>query len=104
MNDIHGTTTLLPGSHRWRRAGEQVEGISPTVPTGSCVLWDFRLLHGGTANRSAVQRPMLYCTYSRPWYQDPVNFRGKRMRRVDFDGDFLETLPENARRLIKHAA
>jgi len=104
MNETHGTTTLLPGSHRWRRAGEDVEGITPTVPAGSCMLWDFRLVHSGTANRSTVQRPMLYCTYSRPWYQDPVNFRGKRMRRVDFDGGFLETLSDDARRLLSHAA
>ena len=104
MNEIQGTTTLLPGSHRWRRAGEDVEGISPTIPVGSCMMWDFRLMHSGTANRSAVQRPMLYCTYSRPWYRDPVNFRGKKMRRVDFDEGFLDTLTEDTRRLLSHAA
>ena len=104
MNEIQGTTTLLPGSHRWRKADEAVEGIRPTVPTGSCMMWDFRLVHSGTANRSSVPRPMLYCTYSRPWFRDPVNFRRKSMRRVDFDAGFLETLPEDMRLLLGHAA
>jgi ectoine hydroxylase-related dioxygenase (phytanoyl-CoA dioxygenase family) len=104
MNEVHGTTTLMPGSHRWRRQGEQVEGITPTIPVGSCMMWDFRLIHSGTANQSTTKRPMLYCTYSRPWYRDPVNFRGKTMRRVDFDAGFLETLPEDTRRLLSHAA
>ena len=104
MNETQGTTTLLPGSHRWRSNDGNVEGISPTVPIGSCMMWDFRLVHSGTANRSTVSRPMVYCTYSRPWYQDPVNFRRKTMRRVDFDAGFLETLPEDTRRLLSHAA
>lgn len=104
MNEVQGTTTLLPGSHRWRRAGEDVEGISPTIPAGSCMMWDFRLVHSGTANLSSVQRPMLYCTYSRPWYRDPVNFRGKKMPRVDFDAGFLDSLPEDTRLLLNHAA
>jgi ectoine hydroxylase-related dioxygenase (phytanoyl-CoA dioxygenase family) len=104
MNETHGTTMLLPGSHRWRRNDGNGEGISPTVPIGSCLMWDFRLVHSGTANRSTVARPMVYCTYSRPWYQDPVNFRRKTMRRVDFDAGFLETLPDDTRRLLSHAA
>jgi len=104
MNDVNGTTMLVPGSHRWRDKHEDGEGIAPTIPIGSCMLWDFRLTHSGTANRSTSPRPMIYCTYSRPWYRDPVNFRGKTMRRVDFDAGFLETLPEDTQRLLSHAA
>jgi ectoine hydroxylase-related dioxygenase (phytanoyl-CoA dioxygenase family) len=100
MNETHGTTALWPGSHRWRNKNETGERIDPVVPVGSCMLWDFRLVHTGTANSSAQPRPMVYCTYARPWYRDPVNFRKKKMHRVDFDAAFLETLPEDARRLI----
>jgi hypothetical protein len=47
---------------------------------------------------------MLYCTYARPWYKDPVNFLDKKqMRRVDVDRSFLETLPEELRILLAHA-
>ncbi len=103
MNDVNGTTMLVPGSHRWRGKDEDGEGIAPTVPLGSCMMWDFRLVHSGTANRSTSARPMVYCTYARPWYRDPVNFRRKPMRRVDFDVGFLETLPEDTQRLLDHA-
>lgn len=104
MNEIHGTTKLWPGSHRWRTIDDTGEAIDPVVPVGSCMLWDFRLVHRGTANISAVPRPMVYCTYARPWYRDPVNFKKKKMRRVDFDAAFLETLSEDTRKLIAHAA
>ena len=105
MNDVHGTTELVPGSHRWRSKDEESETISPVVPIGSCMLWDYRLRHSGTANKSPQPRPMVYCTYSRPWYKDPVNFRKKqKMRRVDFDAAFLETLSEDTRKLLGHAA
>lgn len=104
MNESHGTTSLWPGSHRWRNKNEKGERIDPVIPVGSCMLWDFRLVHQGTANVSAQPRPMLYCTYARPWYRDPVNFRKKKMHRVDFDAAFLETLPEDTRKLIDHAA
>ena len=100
MNEIHGTTSLLPGSHRWRTVNAAGERIEPVIPIGSCMLWDFRLLHAGTANISTRPRPMVYCTYARPWYRDPVNFRKKKMRRVDFEPAFLETLSEDTRKLI----
>ena len=100
MNETHGTTSLWPGSHRWRNKNEKSERIEPVIPIGSCMLWDFRLVHHGTANLSAQPRPMVYCTYARPWYRDPVNFRKKKMQRVDFDAAFLETLSEDTRKLI----
>jgi ectoine hydroxylase-related dioxygenase (phytanoyl-CoA dioxygenase family) len=105
MNELHGSTTLWPGSHRWRNDNDKSEEITPVIPIGSCMLWDFRLTHSGTANKSSTPRPMVYCTYSRPWYKDPVNFRKKRkMRRVDFDPALLEALPEDTRKLLVHAA
>jgi ectoine hydroxylase-related dioxygenase (phytanoyl-CoA dioxygenase family) len=104
MNDFHGTTSLWPGSHRWRNKDETAAPISPTIPIGSCVLWDFRLLHSGTENKSNQVRPMVYCTYARAWYKDPVNFRKKKaMKRLIFDAGFLDTLPEDTRALLSHA-
>ena len=59
MNDTHGTTALYPRSHRWKHHDEQASLLRPVVPVGSCILWDFRLYHGGTANRSDRPRPLL---------------------------------------------
>lgn len=104
MNDAHGSTMLLPGSHRWQERPSHSTEILPIVPQGSCMLWDYRLLHYGTENRSAVPRPLLYCTYARPWYRDPVNFRETpAMRRLDLPPGFVETLPEDVRGLLVHA-
>jgi ectoine hydroxylase-related dioxygenase (phytanoyl-CoA dioxygenase family) len=76
MNEIHGTTALWLGSHRNEsRLNEQP--VEPVVHEGSCLLWDFRLMHGGTPNQSAMLRPLIYLTYCRPWYIEHVNFNKK---------------------------
>jgi hypothetical protein len=81
MNEVHGTTALWLGSHRdASRAKNSEEAIRPIVREGSCMLWDFRLTHGGTPNRSASPRPLLYLTYCRPWFLDHVNFGTKNPR------------------------
>ena len=49
MNEVHGTTALWLGSHRDANRASKEEGIEPIVHEGSCMLWDFRLYHGGTA-------------------------------------------------------
>jgi ectoine hydroxylase-related dioxygenase (phytanoyl-CoA dioxygenase family) len=76
INEYQGTTRLWPGSHhvwRWDEATKlPFEDI--TVQVGSCVLMDYRLLHGGTVNRSEQMRPILYIIYHRPWFKDYVNF------------------------------
>ncbi|MEM7677446.1 MAG: phytanoyl-CoA dioxygenase family protein [Myxococcota bacterium] len=72
-----GGTRVWPGSHRRlpgfiaRRVGGEV--LLP--PRGGAYLMDYRLLHGGTANHSALPRPILYLAYSRPWFHDAANFQ-----------------------------
>jgi ectoine hydroxylase-related dioxygenase (phytanoyl-CoA dioxygenase family) len=76
MNEVHGTTSLWLGSHRDANRLQE-EGIEPVVREGSCMLWDFRLMHGGTPNRGALPRPLLYLTYCRPWFVEHHNFNKK---------------------------
>ena len=102
MNDINGTTALWPGSHRWKKRDESVPPEAPLIPLGSCVLWDFRLYHGGTPNGSDTHRPIVYGTYARRWYQDPSNFEKQAQRRLSYDGDFLRGVPEDSRPLFSH--
>lgn len=104
MNDTHGTTTLWPGSHRWPKADESAPCVSPVVPVGSCALWDFRLYHCGTPNKSTRPRPFVTATYARRWYQDPVNFEDGARPRLAFDRDFLARVPVPARALFAHVA
>ncbi len=75
MNATNGTTAFFPGSHK--TIADDVPDISPVapdVPVGSALLFDARVWHGGTPNRSAAPRPVLYNTYQRSWFRDTVNF------------------------------
>ena len=102
MNDDHGTTALWPGSHRWKALNNDIPPEHPTIEPGSCMFWDFRLFHSGTANRSDRSRPMVYATYARRWYQDPVNFKKEALQRLVFDPGFLQGVPEDMRPLFAH--
>ena len=37
---------------------------------------------------------MVYATYARRWYQDPVNFIKAAQQRLVFDPAFVESIPE----------
>lgn len=101
MNDLSGTTAMWPGSHR-TGSHKDAEPVRPRVPLGSCMLWDFRTYHSGMANRSNQLRPMVYATYARCWYQDPVNFRKETLQRLIFEPGFLGALPDETRSLFRH--
>jgi ectoine hydroxylase-related dioxygenase (phytanoyl-CoA dioxygenase family) len=84
LDERHGTTRLWPGSHRiWLESkARQLPSEDPVARVGSCILIDYRLLHGGTANRSEQMRPILYVIYHRPWFKDYVNFLKVRELRL----------------------
>ncbi len=46
----------------------------PTLKKGSVLLFDYRVLHRGTANRSKDVRPVLVYTFAKPFYRDTLNF------------------------------
>src|SRR5262249_1141000 len=101
MNEINGTTALWLGSHRDETRAETENGEEPLLREGSCVLWDYRLRHCGTPNRSAVPRPLLYMTYCRPWFMDHKNYW--KQAPVRAARRFLVDLPEDLRRLLVRA-
>jgi hypothetical protein len=101
MNEIHGTTALWPGSHHVDTLGSAEVGEEPLVREGSCVIWDYRLRHAGTPNRSPVPRPLLYMTYCRPWFVDHKNYRQQVPVRAP--KGFLTGLPDDLRGLLVRA-
>jgi len=104
MNEVHGTTALWLGSHRDGGRLKE-ESIKPIVREGSCMLWDFRLWHAGTPNRSALPRPLLYLTYCRPWFLEP-NFDKRinpKQRPLLATKNFLSSLSEQHQRLLVRA-
>jgi ectoine hydroxylase-related dioxygenase (phytanoyl-CoA dioxygenase family) len=104
MNEQNGTTGILPGSHRDLKASKSEQEIQPIVREGSAVLWDFQVLHGGTANRGAALRPLLYVTCCRPWFVDHRNFArpGQRqMPLVASEASFSKLSEEHKQRLTR---
>ena len=76
VNEYHGTTRVWPGSHLiWADDDEvrQLPSEDLVAQVGSCMLYDYRLVHQGTANRSEQMRSILYLTYDRPWFRDYGN-------------------------------
>lgn len=45
---------------------------------------------------------MVYATYARPWYQDPVNFIKAAQQRLVFEPTFLQSMAEDVRPLFSH--
>lgn len=54
-------------------------GTAPELPKGSIALFDYRVLHRGLPNEASEPRPVMYVTYSRPWYRDVDNFPADRL-------------------------
>jgi len=102
MNDANGSTAVWPGSHRWKTRDENAPPVTLDVPVGSCALWDFRLYHSGTANRSNGPRPIIYATYSRHWYRDTHNFEKSGQQHLSFAENFLAGMTEDRRTLFAH--
>ncbi len=89
----NGPTAFAIGSHR-NEPGEDMSLVSCEVPMGSALIWDFRVVHRGCANRSTHDRPMLYYTTTRPFWFDHKNFRSNG-RRLIADSEVIGDLGES---------
>jgi ectoine hydroxylase-related dioxygenase (phytanoyl-CoA dioxygenase family) len=76
----NGATEFRVQSHR--KTSEEFDGLSlerKCCPLGSALLFNGKIHHRGTENKSARDRPCIYSVYHKKWYND--NFR----RGVDED-------------------
>jgi ectoine hydroxylase-related dioxygenase (phytanoyl-CoA dioxygenase family) len=102
LDATNGTTRLWPGSHLVPDAeAERIEPQDPVVPPGGCLLLDYRLRHGGTANRSERVRPVLYSGYHRAWFRDSRNF--KKQAPLQITARAYEAVAEEIRPLLATA-
>lgn len=67
MDEISGRTAFWRGTHR-KAAVSELHDYAPIVDPGSAILWDFRVKHGGLANRSDAPRPVIFTVLSRDWW------------------------------------
>ena len=80
-----GPTEFLAGSHLWSSITEFDElsnpnktVVGPSLNQGDVLMYDYRVCHRGTANLSQIEndnpRRILYLMFSRPWFDDHINF------------------------------
>lgn len=77
----NGATRVVPGSQRWTKLPQQAladpaaphpDEVLVLAPAGSVVVMNTHAWHGGTANRTALDRRALhafYCRYDKPQQQ-----------------------------------
>lgn len=68
FTDTNGATEVVPGSHLWsaQREPREDEVVKVTMPAGSVVIFDGRLLHRGGANQSEGKRLGITPQYCAP--------------------------------------
>jgi ectoine hydroxylase-related dioxygenase (phytanoyl-CoA dioxygenase family) len=97
MNEENGSVRVWKGScHTHSEAFGRRDYDVPHVPRGSCLLMDYRLLHGGMPNLSANIRPLVMLSYSRSWYWD-------QQSRLRVSEERYQLIPEDHRQLFNRA-
>eukprot|EP01040_Poterioochromonas_malhamensis_P000200 gene200-209_t len=80
-----GPTEIRPESHHYTnnltkgmllaKLKKQIKApVKPIVKKGSILIFDYRVLHKGCANKSNEVRPILVFTFAKSWYKDNLNF------------------------------
>jgi ectoine hydroxylase-related dioxygenase (phytanoyl-CoA dioxygenase family) len=99
-----GPTAIWPGSHRWtekQEASPHLGMASVPFQRGDAVLMDYRTMHTGLPNNSQTVRPILYLVYTREWFFDDNNHRGRAP--LDIPLEHLQLLPSELRVLMMRA-
>lgn len=100
-----GTTALWPGTHLNCDTPygqlKYSDAFRPELEAGSVYFMDYRLVHGGTPNRTDRERPIVYVIYSRPWFMDYVNYA--MQRRFHISKEQYHKVPEEHRHLFLQA-
>jgi len=78
INDLCGPTQFYPGSHSASRQHLYEEpcarpAATPLLAAGGVLLFDYRLIHRGTANNADFKRPVAYFVMAKPWFKDHLN-------------------------------
>ncbi len=112
LNEETGTTAIWPGSHRnASNLPEDDENLTyehavlPNAKVGDCLMWDFRTYHCGTPNLTDSDRPLLYMTLSRSWFEDRCNYNRLEGRfPLLVSQNFLNGLDHDQKKLFQAAS
>ncbi len=79
MNEVSGTTRIWPKSNTglpYRNKNQHEKPFTDLdLELGDIALLDTRTFHAGTPNQSDSLRPLLYVTFSTPWYINQIDFK-----------------------------
>ncbi len=95
-----GTTKLYAASHNRPLSEDRFELAH--MKRGGCYIFDYRLWHQGTENRTQRERPIVYIAYSRPWFTDIANY-GDNVR-INLATSDLPAIPPDHRPLFRRLA
>jgi len=100
MDATNGPTEFATGTHVNIPKTEEYAAPSFPIPArkGDCVIFDLRIRHRGTPNKSDRIRPIIYMSYVHGWFRDEVNFKGRQT--AEWDKEFTSTA---ARKLFMRA-
>jgi len=92
----NGATRVVPGSHKWDKPVDQnAETVQAEMPSGSLLVWDGQLWHGGGGNRTQDQlRRSINLNYNLSWLRQQEN------QYLGIPRDTLLSLPERLQRLL----
>jgi hypothetical protein len=85
LNLAMGPTELRPGTHYHTRNLAPMmlaaacrktlrRPVAPILATGDVLIFDYRVLHRGLANKTMQNRSFLVLTVAKPWFKDILNF------------------------------
>jgi hypothetical protein len=106
LTEETGTTAMYRGTHRMLCTTSEVkakDASHPHIECGGAYLMDYRLIHGGTPNRGARARPIIYLVYARPWWIDAGNYLDCNIPSLVIDEETLGRVPAHLQALLVRA-
>lgn len=113
----YATTTLIPlidldkeagGTQLWENTHRtetdyqwQGDPLEIYTRAGSALTFDYRLYHGGMPCKASHNRPLVFLSYSLPWFKDTLAFESHAA--IGISPSELEQVPEEHRDIFRFA-
>ncbi|MCM0000238.1 MAG: phytanoyl-CoA dioxygenase family protein [Erythrobacter sp.] len=102
LDEEAGGTQLWEGTHMTPKSAEwQGDPLVFYTKAGSALVFDYRTFHGGMPCRASHGRPLLYFTYTMPWFHDTLAFESHAAMGLS-DAERMK-VPEHHRDLFRFA-
>ena len=102
LDEEAGGTQLWEGTHMTAKSASwEGDPLVFYTKAGSALVFDYRTFHGGMPCRASHGRPLLYFTYTMPWFHDTLAFESHAAMGLS-DAEKMK-VPENHRDLFRFA-